>query len=81
MSASTQPSSNGITAQATSARMKVSIGAIRNSARLAPDGITVSFRSSFNPSANGCNSPKGPTTFGPLRSCIQPMTLRSASVR
>ena len=78
MSAITQPSSNGITAQATSASMKVSIGAMRNSTRLAPDGMMVSFISSFRPSANGCSRPNGPTTLGPLRSCIAASTLRSA---
>ncbi len=72
---------NGITAQATSARMKVIIGAITNTARFAPDGMIVSFRNSFSPSAIGCSSPNGPTTFGPLRRCIAAITLRSASVR
>ena len=70
MSASTQPSSNGITAQATSARMKVIIGASRNTTLLAPVGMMVSLSSSFRPSANGCSRPNGPTTLGPWRSCI-----------
>ena len=65
----TTPSSNGITAQATSARVKVTIGAATKTTRLAPLGTTVSFISSFSPSAIGCNRPNGPTTFGPLRSC------------
>ena len=44
-------------------------------------GITVSFKSNFKPSANGCNNPKKPTTFGPLRCCIEPIILRSARVK
>ena len=78
MLAIAQPSSTGITAQAIMARPKVSIGAIRNSARLAPVGMMVSFIISFRASANGCHSPNGPTTFGPLRSCTAASTLRSA---
>ena len=38
MSASTTPESNGITAQAISATVKVTIGAIRNRPLLAPRG-------------------------------------------
>ena len=78
MLAIAQPSFTGITAQASIARVKVSIGAIRNRRRLAPDGMIVSFISIFSASANGCHSPNGPTTFGPLRSCIAARTLRSA---
>ena len=81
MSAITSPSPNGITAQATSAKMKVSIGARMNTALLAPAGRMVSLTISFSASANGWNMPKGPTTFGPLRSCMKPMTRRSARVR
>ena len=61
--------------------MKVIIGAMTNTARLAPVGMIVSLQNSFSPSAIGCSSPKGPTTFGPLRRCIEAMTLRSANVR
>ena len=78
MLAIAQPGSNGITAQATSARVKVSIGATRNTTRLAPLGMIVSFISSLSPSANGCSRPNGPTTFGPLRNCDAASTLRSA---
>ena len=81
MSARTQPRSKGITAQATSASIKVSIGARRKTTRLAPAGMIVSLVSSFSPSAIGWNKPKGPTTFGPLRICMDAMTLRSASMR
>ena len=43
MSAIAQPSFTGITAQAIIASAKVSIGAIRNSSRLEPAGMIVSF--------------------------------------
>ena len=78
MLAITTPASNGITAQATSARVKVIIGAATNTTRLAPLGMMVSLSSSLSPSANGCSRPNGPTTFGPLRSCENASTLRSA---
>ena len=78
MSATTQPSFTGITAQASIASAKVSIGAIRNRRRFDPDGMIVSFISIFSASANGCHSPNGPTTLGPLRNCIAARTLRSA---
>ncbi len=78
MSAIAQPSFTGITAQAIIARLKVSIGAMRNSNRLEPAGMIVSFMSIFSASANGCSRPNGPTTLGPLRNCIAARTLRSA---
>ena len=54
MSAIAQPSFTGMTAQASIARAKVSIGAIRNSSRFDPDGMIVSFISIFSASAKGC---------------------------
>jgi hypothetical protein len=78
MSAIAQPSFTGMTAQASIASMKVSIGANRNRRRFAPVGTIVSFISILIASAKGWNRPKGPTTFGPLRSCIAARTLRSA---
>ena len=71
---------SGITAQATRASVKVSTGANRNTARLAPDGMIVSFISSLRPSAIGCSRPNGPTTLGPLRSIMAARTLRSYQV-
>ena len=72
------PSGNhGITAHAIIAKVKVSIGAIKNTAGLAPAGTMVSLNSSLTPSAIGCSSPNGPTTFGPMRKCIAASTLRS----
>jgi len=69
---------NGITAQPTSARTNVISGAMMKTTLLAPDGITVSLKISFTPSAIGCSSPNQPTTLGPLRSCTAAMILRSA---
>ena len=54
---------------------KVSIGAIRNSTRLAPTGTTVSFISILMASAMGCSRPNGPTTLGPLRNWMAASTL------
>jgi hypothetical protein len=78
MSAIAQPSFTGITAQASMASMKVSMGANMKRSRFAPEGTIVSFITALIASAKGWNSPNGPTTFGPRRSCIAPSTLRSA---
>src|SRR5438552_6280677 len=78
---STSDSENGITAHAASAGASDNIGAMKNSQRLAPVGTTISLNSILSTSANGCSSPSGPTRLGPIRTCIQPMTLRSASVK
>ena len=78
MSARTSPWPKGITAQATSPRVKVTMGANTKTTGLALLGTIVSFISSFSPSAMGWNRPKGPTTLGPFRSCMAPITLRSA---
>ena len=78
MSAITRPSPKGITAQPIMPSVKVSIGASRKTTRFAPEGRMVSLKNSLRPSASGCSRPKGPTTLGPLRSCMAPITLRSA---
>ena len=78
MSAAARPSPTGTTAQAIMASEKVSIGASRNSTRLAPAGMTVSFIIILMASAKGCSRPNGPTTLGPRRSWIAASTLRSA---
>ena len=77
MLATAQPLSTGITAQAVTARPKVIIGARVNSSRSAPVGKIVSLKTIFSASAKGCHRPNGPTTLGPLRSWIAPITLRS----
>src|SRR5690242_16201462 len=75
---------SGITAQAANAGTSVITGASQNSVRLAFAGMITSFSSSLTTSANGWptpgSRPKRRTRFGPRRSCIQPITLRSHSV-
>ena len=75
---------SGITAQAANAGTSVITGASRNSTLLAFAGMITSLISSLMTSANGWpmpgRKPKMRTRFGPRRSCIQPMTLRSHSV-
>ena len=43
-------------------------------------GVISSFENNFKPSASGCNKPKIPAQFGPIRSCKNAATLRSAQV-
>ena len=81
MSASTTSAPKGITAHAASAGISVSIGARMKRNLFAPDGMMSSLNMSFTASAIGCSSPTGPTRFGPMRTCMYPITLRSASVR
>src|SRR4051794_14147371 len=77
MLASTPFSSNGITAHAANAGVSASNGASTNSSLLDFAGIRYSLSNSLNTSANVCSRPAGPTLFGPMRTCIQPSTLRS----
>ena len=74
-----------MTAQAAKAGMSAIMGARRNRILFDFAGMITSFISSLNTSAKGCpspgNSPSRRTRFGPRRSCIQPMTLRSHNVR
>ena len=50
-------------------------------ARLAAVGTMISLKISLTASAIGCSRPSGPTRFGPGRIWIQPIALRSHSVR
>ncbi len=77
ISASTQVSLNGITAQAIIASTKLIIGASMNTVRSAPAGITISLTTYFSASATVCSRPKTPTTFGPRRICTAAQILRS----
>ena len=81
MSASTTSGENGTTAQAASAGIRDITGARKNNPVLAWLGEMISLKNSFMPSATGCSRPSGPTRFGPIRICIQPMSLRSHRVR
>ena len=78
MSVSTTPTSNGTTAHTINAVVKVMIGAIRNRPLFELDGMMVSLRNTFSPSAKLCSSPNGPTTLGPRRSANAAQILRSA---
>lgn len=52
------------------ARVKAVAGVIRKRKCDEWDGRIGSLVKSFNPSAIGCRRPYGPTTLGPLRSCM-----------
>jgi len=79
-SAITPPSLYGITAQLINAKVNPIIGAIIYIPILECEGNIVSFVNNFTPSANGCNNPHHPTTFGPFLNCIDPNTFLSANV-
>lgn len=74
-------SDKGRTAQPIKLKIKVNIGAIKNIIILELLGKIVSFTNNFNPSANGCNKPKKPITFGPFLLCIIPIIFLSARVK
>jgi hypothetical protein len=57
--------SNGIETQPIKLKNKVKNGLNTNKILLALVGIISSFTTNFKPSANGCNTPKIPTTLGP----------------
>jgi hypothetical protein len=83
MFANTLSGDSGITAQMASAGIKREERRRAEQELFASAGMMISLNSSLNTSANGCaspgKSPKKATRFGPLRNCIQPMTLRSRS--
>ena len=81
MLASTSESVKGMTAHAARAGPIASRGAMKKRYRLAPVGTTISLNKSLATSANGCSNPNGPTRLGPMRTCMKPITLRSASVK
>lgn len=68
MSARENGSGSGI--QMVNARRRASIGVVVNRRGEEVDGRMGSLINSFTPSATGCNSPNGPTIFGPFRACI-----------
>lgn len=80
-SAKTAPSANGMAHQDNKPNKKVRIGAKIKILAFALEGKIVSLTKSFKPSANGWSNPKRPTTLGPLRRWIAPITLRSANVK
>ena len=68
--ASTSVSVKGSTAQAASAGAIDNIGATTNRKRLELVGTIISFVNNFSASAIGCSQPRGPTRFGPIRTCM-----------
>jgi hypothetical protein len=80
MSANTPPDVYGITPQLINANMNPIIGPPTNIILFECVGIIVSFTNNFTPSANGCNNPYQPTTFGPFLKCIDPNTFLSNNV-
>ena len=72
---------NGTTTQAASAGMMVITGPRKNRPLFAAVGTMISLKISFTASAIGCSRPSGPTRFGPGRIWLQPIALRSQSVR
>ncbi len=81
MSEITQPGAQGITAQTITGSTKEIIGARKKTVLSAPEGTMISLTMYFRKSAKLCNSPQGPTTFGPRRICTAAQTLRSAYIR
>lgn len=63
------------------ARVRARIGAMMNMVMDDVSGRSGSLMKSFRASAIGWRRPWGPTTLGPLRSCIYPRTFRSIRVR
>ena len=70
----------GMTAMEVSAVTSAITGANKYKGLLAKGGVTSSLKMNFKPSANGCQTPNGPTRDGPQRFCMWPTTLRSNSV-
>ena len=77
ISAITKSSLNGITAQATKAKVIVTIGAKMKITLLELEGIIISLKMYFKASAKDWNKPNGPTTFGPLLFWTKAHTLLS----
>ena len=55
-------------------------GPMMNSVLEEVSGMISSFMNNFNPSAMGCSKPNGPARLGPLLSCKNAATFRSAYV-
>ena len=80
-SANTTCFDKGSTAQPIKLKIKVNIGATKNMIILELLGKIVSLANNLSPSANGCNKPKKPITFGPFLLCIIPIIFLSAIVK
>src|SRR5262249_15568005 len=71
---------NGITAKAVNAQIVEITGAMKKTALSASVGMMSSLNASLSPSASDCSSPKGPTRFGPGRTCMRATTRRSYQI-
>lgn len=60
----------GIIDQISKLKKKQKKGANKNNNLSAFVGKIVSLKNNFNPSAIGCNNPKNPIKFGPIRNCV-----------
>ena len=67
---SARENGRGRGAQIVIASRRASMGVMIKRNGEAVDGRMGSLMNSFTPSATGCNSPKGPTMFGPFRACM-----------
>jgi hypothetical protein len=76
-----KPFPMGTTASAINAVMRAKAGAMIKNGLFAWLGIMSSLKMNFTPSASGWRNPNGPTRLGPSLSCMNALTLRSASVR
>ena len=72
---------DGITLQLIILKTNTIIGATKKIIAFARVGINNSLKTNFAPSANGCNKPQNPTTFGPFLLCIAAITFLSAIVK
>jgi hypothetical protein len=80
-SATTQPGATGIRAVTAAADATKAIGAAQKIGLSAPDGIMISFDTSFKPSASNCRIPSIlPQYYGPTLSCIFARNFRSTKI-
>ena len=75
--ASTISGPKGTTAQTAKAGIRVRTGAMKYSTAFAFVGTMTSLNINLKVSAKHCVNPLGPTRFGPRRTCIAPIILRS----
>ena len=71
----------GIKLHCTKLSVNVNTGAKKKRNLLARIGTITSFNDNFKPSAKACKTPQKPTTAGPRRRWIEPITLRSTRVK
>ena len=77
MSLTARPGPKGTTAKPISMPAAMAVGAKVNTTRSEKGGTQSCLVNSFTTSATICSRPKGPTRFGPKRSCQKPSSRRS----